>query len=520
MTSFSHNSSFSPIRTSSSSPSRLPDLEDQIEHMLLNLMDEDSDGSSELHFSDESSNEIESPTYADLQSTNITEATCSPPWSFNRNVKKCTTYTPINKSQPLYFPLANEANNALFSHLLFQDIPTNRYPPHSIKSSASFPLSSTTIHNNVPNRNSLFALPHSPSKFQCQQTQGNTNMQIECIIYEISGLLKKTDKIDTYIYSKLKGNFFNIITTHRGSRMFLNYLKNTSNEIIHLLFMEIRPVLAEVITNSFSNHFCKRFYSYLSYLDRIDLLTQIKDSFIIFALDSVGTYPIQAIIEQVNSIPEKQFIIDAITPNIETFCFDTYGTHILEKILNNFEEEYTSIIYDFVLDNFLRLATNTNGICIVKRVLLEQSNIKVHNKLLKYVYEHALNLIEHPYGNYVIQIILENWQEKEIAYILSKFNGHYIELSNKKYSSNVVERCLERSEYVLSVYINEICSEGRVAEVMKNGFGNYVVQKALKISTGKNKAYLAESVNKNIYKLNDKKLITKWKSIVAPHLLV
>jgi hypothetical protein len=120
----------------------------------------------------------------------------------------------------------------------------------------------------------------------------------------------------------------------------------------------------------------------------------------------------------------------------------------------------------------------------------------------------------------VIQIILENWQEKEIAYILSKFNGHYIELSNKKYSSNVVERCLERSEYVLSVYINEICSEGRVAEVMKNGFGNYVVQKALKISTGKNKAYLAESVNKNIYKLNDKKLITKWKSIVAPHLLV
>ena len=113
----------------------------------------------------------------------------------------------------------------------------------------------------------------------------------------------------------------------------------------------------------------------MSYLDRIDLLTQIKDSFIIFALDSVGTYPIQAIIEQVNSIPEKQFIIDAITPNIETFCFDTYGTHILEKILNNFEEEYTSIIYDFVLDNFLRLATNTNGICIVKRVFICYDNI-------------------------------------------------------------------------------------------------------------------------------------------------
>ena len=53
---------------------------------------------------------------------------------------------------------------------------------------------------------------------------------------------------------------------------------------------------------------------------------------------------------------------------------------------------------------------------------------------------------------------------------------------------------------------------------MRNSFGNYVIQKALKISAGRNKEILADNVNKNIYKLNDKKLISKWKNIVSFHL--
>ena len=49
---------------------------------------------------------------------------------------------------------------------------------------------------------------------------------------------------------------------------------------------------------------------------------------------------------------------------------------------------------------------------------------------------------------------------------------------------------------------------------MKNNYGNYVVQKALKISTGSLKNKLIISILKNIEKIGDKKLIGKWKNIV------
>ena len=53
---------------------------------------------------------------------------------------------------------------------------------------------------------------------------------------------------------------------------------------------------------------------------------------------------------------------------------------------------------------------------------------------------------------------------------------------------------------------------------MKNNFGNYVIQKALRLCSGNDRRKLVIEVSKNIYKLNDKKLIVKWKNLIIPHL--
>lgn len=49
---------------------------------------------------------------------------------------------------------------------------------------------------------------------------------------------------------------------------------------------------------------------------------------------------------------------------------------------------------------------------------------------------------------------------------------------------------------------------------MKNAYGNYVVQKALKLVNGNNKSLLISTLTKNLDKLSDKKLINKWRIII------
>ena len=379
-----------------------------------------------------------------------------------------------------------------------------------------------TLCNNINNKfiNQDFNINNNqlPKKFFTTSIPERTNMHVEILLYELNSALTKNEKIDYFIYNKLKGNFVNIIKTHRGSRIFQNYLKNTHSDIIHQIFTEINPSLIELIIDPYANYFCKRFFNFLNQKDRIDFLLSINNSLIKLSINNIGTYPIQGIIEQIGCKNEKKIIINALKDSISELCYDTYGTHVLEKIISCFEEEFTGFIFDFVENNFLNLANHINGICIVKKILSLTHKKDIHEKLKKIINENALILIQHIYGNYVIQIVVETWDLNDILEILSNFKNKYTMLSMSKYSSNVVEKCIEKNQIILKEYINEICDNGKIAEIMKNNFGNYVIQKALKLSLGIDKKKLSEEVEKNIFKLNDKKLILKWKSIVSSHL--
>ena len=51
--------------------------------------------------------------------------------------------------------------------------------------------------------------------------------------------------------------------------------------------------------------------------------------------------------------------------------------------------------------------------------------------------------------------------------------------------------------------------------LIKNNFGNYVIQTALKYTKGNNKMILVNSIENNLGILGDKKLINKWKNIIS-----
>ena len=212
---------------------------------------------------------------------------------------------------------------------------------------------------------------------------------------------------------------------------------------------------------------------------------------------------------------EKMIIISAIKDRFEELFFDPFGCHVLEKLLICFEDEYTAFIYNYIFDKFLYLANNNNGICIIKKILTFTNKKSLHEKLKKIVKENALYLIQQSYGNFVIQVIIETWSDYKDIIILFKEN--FFKLSLEKYASNVIERFIEKDEEILNDYIDEIINSNCIYEVMKSNYGNYVIQKAIKLAKGENKNKFVFTAAKEINKLNDNKLIQKWKSILVTH---
>jgi hypothetical protein len=344
----------------------------------------------------------------------------------------------------------------------------------------------------------------------------NNNVEIEILLIEVKKILNKFEKIDLTIYNKLKGKFEQIVRTHKGSRIFQNYLKSTHTDILHQIFLELKNKLPELLKDNYANYFCKKFFTSLSQKDRIEFLTMIQNDLSSLAIDFIATYPVQGIIEQLGSKAEKKIIYLGIKDSINAYCYNVYGTHILEKILSYFEEEFVKEIIDYVYKNFIDLSFHINGICIVKKLLLMTHKKSLHNDIKKIIYDNAMNLIVHQYGNYVIQTIVENWDNNELEDILNLYKNKYIYLSKQKYSSNAVERILEKNKKYLENYINEVCNDNNnIIEIIKNKFGNYVIQKAVRLSNGLLRERIIGEISKNINKLEDKKLISKWKAIIS-----
>ena len=439
------------------------------------------------------------------------------PFLFNNNL------ITLNKSNNSF--MVNE-NYQLHNLLHFNSINKSTQPqsPSSMSYFSEIPNIRSEKRNNTynitnePKLENLYPLNPNEKKSGSIVFEQSTDLKTEILIYECKKLLNKIDKIDHFIYSKLQNNFVSVIKTHKGSIIFQNHLKNTHSEILHQIFLEISNYLPELIIDPYANYFCKKFFTYLNQKDRIEFLNSIKDHLFSLCTNKIGTFPLQGIIEYLGSKNEKNIIINSIKNDLSKLCLDNYGCHIIEKILGCFEEEYISFIYDYVIDNFLKLSYNSNGICIIKKIISFTYKINLHDKIKKIIKDNAFELILHPYGNYVIQSAVENFENNDLYEIIYLFNKKFITFSLQKFSSNVVERCLEKSDDILNNYINEVCSSNKINEIMKNNYGNYVIQKALKLSSGKYKKLLVMNVQNNINKLKEKKLILKWHSILHPYL--
>jgi hypothetical protein len=111
---------------------------------------------------------------------------------------------------------------------------------------------------------------------------------------------------------------------------------------------------------------------------------------------------------------------------------------------------------------------------------------------------------------------VEYWPDyKNIIFLFKK---QFFSLSMEKYASNVIERFIEKDEEILNNYIDEIISSKKIYEIMKSNYGNYVIQKAIKLSKKRYKNKLIYAAAKQINYLIDIKLIIKWKSILLPHI--
>lgn len=108
-------------------------------------------------------------------------------------------------------------------------------------------------------------------------------------------------------------------------------------------------------------------------------------------------------------------------------------------------------------------ANNINSLCIIKKLIVISKNYEIRKKILDKIISNLDNLIQNAHGNYSIQVALEMCDGFYSMPIINEISGKYHKYSLLKYSSNVIERCLEiGGESTVNRFIEEMCQKNKV----------------------------------------------------------
>lgn len=171
----------------------------------------------------------------------------------------------------------------------------------------------------------------------------------------------------------------------------------------------------------------------------------------------------------------------------------------MQKILTTISEDQRPDINEVIMNSLPQLFNDSNGICVIKKFINGNKDLTMRNALLNYIQSNCLEIIQSPFGNYVIQHILDKWGCGIAKDIIETIIKNIVSLSMQKFSSNVVEKCLDIvNDDIRHRLIHEVFNIGKISSLIKNKFGNFVLQKAIKLMEDSERKEIRDSLMKGI----------------------
>ncbi|KAJ4845213.1 hypothetical protein Tsubulata_042551 [Turnera subulata] len=294
----------------------------------------------------------------------------------------------------------------------------------------------------------------------------------------------------------LKGYIYLLAQDQDGCRLLQKIFDEGTSQDIQIIFDEIINHVIELMLKPFGNYVIQKLLDVCNEEQRLEIVfmaTREPGQLVNICLNTYGTRVVQKLIETVRTREQIVSVILALKPGTVDLMNDQNGNHVIQRCLQCLGNEDKKFIFDAAAKFCVEIATHRHGCCVMQRCIAHSMG-KPRDKMLSQVSKNGLLLAQDPFGNYVVQYIIELKIPSAIACLLSQFKGHYARLSVQKFSSHVVEKCLKNSEESRSQIVRELLSVPNFEQLLQDQYANYVIQSALSVTKGPLHATLVQAV--------------------------
>ena len=218
----------------------------------------------------------------------------------------------------------------------------------------------------------------------------------------------------------------------------------------------------------------------LQHMDKIQIIfDEIVPQLNIVVMDNQGCHVVRTLVEFLTT---EQLEVFAANLSAKTVVDIATTSQHTRRVLQTLVERHKSNLLDNIISaiaaNSAQLAKTQQG-CIAVMRTVEHALPEQREVLMAALLPDLPALTMDPYGNYVVQCLLQHFDPTTCAAVVcSAFAGHWLTLSCNKFASNVMEKVVRlmvgpsRTELVQELVLNT----SNVQCLMQDGFGNFVLQ--------------------------------------------
>ncbi|KAI9742450.1 MAG: hypothetical protein M1818_003984 [Claussenomyces sp. TS43310] len=292
----------------------------------------------------------------------------------------------------------------------------------------------------------------------------------------------------------LGGEIYALCKDQHGCRYLQKKLEERNAEHVHMIWLETNQHVIELMTDPFGNYLCQKLLEYSNDEERTVLIENASRDLVRIALNQHGTRALQKMIEFISTPGQIQTIIGALRYQVVELIQDLNGNHVIQKCLNKLSPIDAQFIFDAVGTHCVDVGTHRHGCCVLQRCIDHASGDQ-KAWLIRQISNNAYTLVQDPFGNYVVQYILDLNEPVFTEPLVAMFQGRVGQLSRQKFSSNVIEKCLRcAQEPSKDMLIEEMLQPSELDRLLRDSFANYVIQTALDYANPNMKARLVEAI--------------------------
>ncbi|XP_010534519.1 PREDICTED: pumilio homolog 3-like [Tarenaya hassleriana] len=326
----------------------------------------------------------------------------------------------------------------------------------------------------------------------------------------------KGHKTKSLELSEIAGHIAEFSSDQYGSRFIQQKLETATVEEKDRVFDEIVPKALPLMTDVFGNYVIQKFMEHGTPAQRRQLADKLIGNVLSLSLQMYGCRVIQKAVEVVE-MDQKIEMVKELDGHVMRCVRDQNGNHVIQKCIECVPEDSIQFVISAFYNQVVALSSHSYGCRVIQRILENCREEKTLRIIMDEILSSVCELARDQYGNYVVQHVIEHGKPHERSAIIAKLTGQTVQMSQQKFASNVVEKCLtfgnsaERRTIVKEM-LGSIDENEPLQEMMKDQFGNYVVQKVLETCEDRQLELVLDRIKLH---LNVLKKYTYGKHIVA-----